>query len=294
MGANGRRCLGIIVIAAGLTARCGDVNAALAQLSEARRLSADLLIEFTKADDAANRAVMADTDALSIGDAHEAEMAKQAIQKDMDSLRPILQGLKYADETRFLEEFAARFTDYNTLDRRVLDLAVENTNLKAQRLSFGPAQAAADAFRDSVEAVVPARDPWRVKALVATGVAALREIQVLQAPHIADAEDASMARLEKRMAAAEAVVRNALETLAPLVEPSFRPHLATATTALDRFMDLNAQIIALSRRNTNVRSLALSLDQKRKLTGPCEETLRALQAALDKRGYPAGRYNVPS
>ena len=50
-------------------------------------------------------------------------------------------------------------------------------------------------------------------------------------------------------------------------------------------MALNAQIVALSRRNTNVRSLALSLDEKRKLTGPCEETLRLLQAALDKRGY---------
>ena len=56
-------------------------------------------------------------------------------------------------------------------------------------------------------------------------------------------------------------------------------------------MGLNAQIIALSRRNTNVRSLALSLDQKRKLTGPCEETLHALQAALGRHGYPApGRY----
>jgi hypothetical protein len=48
-------------------------------------------------------------------------------------------------------------------------------------------------------------------------------------------------------------------------------------------------IIAQSRRNTNVRSLALSLDEKRKLTGPCEETLRALQAALSKHGYAVGR-----
>jgi hypothetical protein len=87
------------------------------------------------------------------------------------------------------------------------------------------------------------------------------------------------------------VARNALETLTTLVEPASRPHLVTAATTLDRFMDLNAQIIALSRRNTNVRSLALSLDEKRKLTGPCEETLRALQAAISKRRYPApGRY----
>jgi hypothetical protein len=291
VGASGRRRLGIMIMAAGLTARCGDVNADLIQVSEARRLSADLRIEFSKAADAANRAVMADTDALSMADAHEAEVAKQAVQTDMDRLAPILQALKFTDETRLLEEFAARFAEYKALDRRILDLAVENTNLKAQRLSFGPAQAAADAFRDSLEAVVPARDPWRVKALVATAVSAVREIQVLQAPHIAEPEDASMTRLESLMAAAEAVARKAIDTLPALVEPASRPRLATAATTLDRFMDLNAQIIALSRRNTNVRSLALSLDQKRKLTRPCEETLRALQAALARHGYPApGRY----
>jgi thioredoxin-like negative regulator of GroEL len=81
------------------------------------------------------------------------------------------------------------------LDRLVLDLAVENSNLKAQRLSFGPAQAAADEFRDALEAIpsaVPAKDPWRLKAVIATAVAAVREIQVLQAPHIADPDDAAM------------------------------------------------------------------------------------------------------
>ena len=54
-------------------------------------------------------------------------------------------------------------------------------------------------------------------------------------------------------------------------------------------MGLNGQIIALSRRNTNVRSLALSLDQKRALTATCEESLRALQDALAKRGFTSAR-----
>jgi peptidoglycan hydrolase-like protein with peptidoglycan-binding domain len=53
-------------------------------------------------------------------------------------------------------------------------------------------------------------------------------------------------------------------------------------------MDLNRQIVALSRRNTNVRSLALSLDEKRKLTGSCDESLRALQTALTAHGYAGG------
>jgi hypothetical protein len=54
-------------------------------------------------------------------------------------------------------------------------------------------------------------------------------------------------------------------------------------------MDLNRQIIALSRRNTNVRSLALALGQKRTLTAACEEDLRALQDALAARDFKATR-----
>jgi hypothetical protein len=232
--------------------------------------------------------VMADTDEASVEFAREAEEAKQTVQRSIDALGPILQGLNFSDETRLLQEFVSRFSEFRELDRRILDLSVENTNLKAQRLSFGPAQEAADAFRDSLESVAPAdaaKNTWRVKALVATAVATVREMQVLEAPHIAEADDAVMTRMEKRMASSEAAARTALETLAPLVQPASRPRLAAATAALDKFVGLNAQIMALSRRNTNVRSLALALNQKGKVTGACENSLRALRDALGKRGF---------
>ena len=162
----------------------------LEQLSRARQVSAELLVQFTKAADASNKAVMADTDEASVAFAREAEQARQAVQTNIDALRPILESLDYSDESRQLQQFVTRFAEYRELDRRILDLAVENTNLKAQRLSFGPAQEAADAFRDSLEALVPldaAKDTWRVKGQAALAVASVREIQVLQAPHIARA-----------------------------------------------------------------------------------------------------------
>jgi hypothetical protein len=285
--------IGIVTIVATAAIGCGDVNAALERLLEARRLSADLHVQFTKAADAANRAVMADTDEASVAFAREAGQSTAAVQKDIDALAPLLQALTYTDEARILEEFVSRFGEYSALDRRVLDLAVENTNLKAQRLSFGPAQEQAEVFRSALETVaasVPPKDTWRAQALVATAVAAMREIQVLQAPHIADADDAVMTRMENRMATSEAAARSALKTLATLVQPAAQPRLAAATAAMDQFMGLNAQIIGLSRRNTNVRSLALSLNQKPTLTAACQESLVALQGALAKRGYTGDRY----
>lgn len=282
----------MVIIAALSAAACGDVNAALGQLSEARSLSADLLVQFTTATDAANRAVMADTDELSVTFAGEAEQAKQRVQHDVDALQPLLQNLKYADETRLLQTFVTRFAEYQALDRHILDLAVENTNLKAQRLSFGPAQDAASDFRASIEGVTAAgagTEAWQVKALAASAVSAVRDIQVMQAVHIADPDDAKMTEIESRMAASHTAARGAIAALAKITGTASRRRLAAATAALDRFMAVNADIVALSRRNTNVRSLALSLDQKRKLITPCEDSARALHDALTKRGYPAGR-----
>ena len=116
----------------------------------------------------------------------------------------------------YLNGFKTRFDEYRRLDDEILPLAVENTNLKAQRLSFGPAREAAEAFRTSVEAALrtgAVKDACCADALAAKATAALLEIQVLQAPHIAESEDEAMTRLEQQMAASEAVARSALEQL---------------------------------------------------------------------------------
>jgi hypothetical protein len=269
-----------------------DVNSALEQLSEARRLSADLRVSFTKGADAGNRAVMADTDEASVAFAREAETAAAAVQRDVDALAPLLQGLRFSEEAGLLETFRSQFGEYRTLDRTILELAVENTNLKAQRLSFTAAQEAADTIEDSLRKVAPrhpAQDTWRVKALAATALANVREIQVQQAPHIAETDDGAMTAIEKRMASSEAEAREALTALGEAIQPDSRPHLAAASAALDRLMDVNAQILKLSRRNSNVRSLALALNDKGKITTSCENTLRALQDALAKRGFTGTR-----
>ena len=277
-----RRGLSVLVLA-GLAAGCGDVNSALQRLSEARRVSADLAIAFTKASGATDRAVMADTDAASIGFAREATTAKQTVHQDIAALRPLLAGLGYDDEAGLLDTFEKQLGRYEALDRQILDLAVENSNLKAQRLSFGPAQEAAESFARAVDAAAYARagDGWRARAAAATATAAVREIQVLQGPHIAAADDAPMAKIETRMKAEEAIARRALAALPPS---------ADAAGALDRFMTVNTQIVGLSHRNTNVRSLALALNQKQAVVNPCEQTLRALNDALAHRGFPKGRW----
>jgi len=290
-GRTAARLICALAAAFTVAACAAPADAPLRRLLEANTLAADLLVQFTHSADAGNRAVMADTDETSAAFAREADQATQAVLKDSTALKAVLTALRYSDELRLLDEFDMRFADYRALDRNVLDLAVENTNLKAQRLSFGAAQDAAAAFGNALDALAPASqaDTWRVKALAASAVAAIREIEVLQAPHIAESDDAAMTRLEARMTAAESAARDGVKMLAGLTAPASRAHLADAAAALDRFMGVNAQVVALSRRNTNVRSLALSLGQKRTLSATCEDTLRALQGALGKRDFSATR-----
>ena len=293
--ARGRSVLAPLVVAAtvaGVAASCVDARALLTETLEARRLAAELHVEFTRATDAANRAVMADTDDASAAAAEEARRARKAAERALEALRPLLQDLGYGEDLGFLDGFTTQFDEYRRLDDEILPLAVENTNLKAQRLSFGPAREASDAFRASLEAAVRSgtvKGSCCAEALAVKAVAAVLEIQVVQAAHIAEPEDAVMTRLEAQMAASDGSARQALRQLGAALKPAAEHDVAAAGAALERFKTVNQEIVGLSRRNTNVRSLALSLGRKRVVTAECDDQLRALEQALAKHGFEATR-----
>ena len=99
-----------------------------------------------------------------------------------------------------------------------------------------------------------------------------------------------MTRMEAQMTASAAVARKALADLKASADARrLGPQLAAAGAALDRFMAIHTEIITLSRRNSDVRSLALSLGRKRIVTAECEDQLRALEEALAKHEFTATR-----
>ena len=289
------RVLSIVLFGLALTgvgtAACVNPLTALPKLFEARRLASELHVSFTRAAEASNRAVMADTDEASIAAKDEATAARQTVDHDLATLQPILTELDYADELRALAAFKTRYEEYRRLDDEILPLAIENSNLKAQRLSFGDAQEAAKAFRSSLDAAVRLATPAQANAaalLADRAEIAILETQVLQAPHIAESDAAAMTRMEKAMNDSTTSAKAALDRLKGMLPRAATP-LAAADAALARFLSVNTDIITLSRRNTNVRSLALSLGRKRVVTAECEDQLRALGEALAKHESTATR-----
>ena len=262
------------------------------ELEQSRQLIANLRVQFNKAADASNRAVMADTDEASIAFARDAEQTSKRIENDIVALAGLLRSRQLPKEIRLLEEFNNHFSEYLSLDRNILGLAVENTNLKAQRLSFGPLREVANRFQNSLESIagtVASKDRCRVDGLVAKAMLAVREIQALHGPHIAEREDAAMTRIERDLDRLQVTADDAVAELSKPIDTTAAEQTALAKKELDQFKEISHQIVLLSRRNSNVRSLDLALRTKLPLTAACDDGLRVLQDALSNEGSKATR-----
>lgn len=264
-----RTAAGVLLLAA---AACGPPPS-LDRLQEARRTVREMAAELDASIDTGQRAVMA-TDGTAAALAHESASAADRLRDQAGTLATALDGLGYAAEASDVAAFTRDLDAFRDLNQRILSLALESTNVKAQRLSFDAEWTAADGFAQALSGAVDDADD---RANAAGAIAAIREIQALQAPHIAAADDAAMTRLETRM---DAAARRAASAVAALGRHRPRPD---AERTLARVLDIHREVVALSRRNTNVQALALSLSQRTKLAAVCQSRLADLQEALDAR-----------
>jgi hypothetical protein len=259
-----------------------------------------LELALARGSEAEKSAVLAITDEDSQAFADQARAATADVDRDRQELGRLLEAGGTQGERDLLARFSEAFGDLRCVDDEVLRLAVKNTNLKASALSFGPA-AEALAELDGALARAAAKTAASPDALLAlrltsdARIAVLR-IQALLAPHIAEESDARMDRMEASMLEEETRARRALAGLGALSRLGGDSDLAAASSALARYVDIKARIVALSRDNTNVRSLALSLNQKRRSLALCLDALGALKQAILEEpiaGVTYGRPTIP-
>jgi len=277
--------VGLLVVMLVLLRFHGE-NSPVEQLaSKAKRVDLVERMEasLAKASEAEKRAVLAITDQDSQAYADEARAAAAEIERQRKELAGLLSSNGIRGETELLEQFNEAFIRYQEVDREVLDLAVKNTNLKAYALAFGPAAEAVGDLDDALTRVSVKSSLSPVAAVTLHALSAktaVLRIQALLPPHIAEESDKKMDELEARMAAQDKQARAELAALKGIEGLGGDKDLAAASEAYDRFTKLRTQILALSRENTNVRSLTISLNQKRKATVACQETLAALREKI--------------
>jgi hypothetical protein len=237
------------------------------------------------ASEAEKSAVMATTDQESQTFADQSRAASTVVEQRRDELGRLLETGGTREERELLSQFSQAFVECQRIDRELLDLSVRNTNLKAYGLAFGPAADALASMDGALSRILresatsTASGARQVMLLAAGAQSGAWRIQALLPPHIFEESDATMDELEARMANEDQKVRADLKGLGALLG-SGNSEFEAAMSEYAQFTELKTRILELSRQNTNVRSLIISLNQKRKAVQVCQDALAALEQVI--------------
>lgn len=256
-------------------------------LSQKLEVLSAMRIDLLKAVEAEKSAVTADTDEASRSFADQALKAANRVEQGRREISRLLDRDHTEQERKLLQEFDGVWAEFLKTDQEILDFAVQNTNLKAARLSFGPGGEAMIRLEKALTRLA-ALQPNAAGAACRV-VSAGWKILYLHGPHVAASEDARMDDLEAAIRREQAEMAAALKALSARISPRSRPDLQEAEAAFRQLRDLNAQVIELSRKNTNLKSFELSLGRKRKISARCDEILAALQEAVKGQEFKATR-----
>jgi len=252
-----------------------------------------LRINLLKSGEMEKSSVMAITDEESKEFADKSLAASAAVDQNLKLLRSLIDGAPLLDEEKLLLEFNTCWTEYRKLDQTILELAVQNTNLKAARLSRENGDAAMGRFEhalgDVMRSYVGMPEEGQVTRLAYQAITAGLKIYNLHSAHIAEASDEKMDQIEAQMKAEENEVVKSLDELAGIIGEERQEALAQAKAAYAEFMEVTAKVIALSRENSNIKSLELSLGRKRKIATQCDEVLATFQETVQSRTFKATR-----
>ena len=267
---------------------------------KARRahLVSRMQLGLASASEAEKSAVMAITDRDSTLFADQARAAATEVEHERKELEGIQKQGGTQSEKELLVQFSQAFAEFQRLDDNLLALAVKNTNIRAYDLAFGPEADAANEMNDVLSRIVAANgessDAKRIMLLAFDAEVAVLRIETLLAPHIAEESDEKMDRIEASMTTQDERVRHALEGLKERPSLSGSADPARAISAYARFSKIRAEILKLSRENTNVRSLAISLNQMRRVTLMCQDGLGALKQAILEEPIKGVVYGPPA
>ncbi len=258
-----------------------------------KELLSQMRIHLHKSVEMEKSAVMAITDAESQEFADQSLVASAAVEHNLKLLRSLIDTVPLQDEKKLVVEFTNCWTELGKLDQIILELAVQNTNLKAASLSQEKGGEAIQRFEQALEDIISSSagspDEGKVTGLIYQAMTSGLKMYNLHSPHIAEANDEKMDQIEAKLKKEETEVTKSLDALARIYGEERGEPLLQARKAFSEFMDVTAKVIKLSRQNSNIKSLELSLGRKRKVAAQCDEILATFQEVVQSRTFKATR-----
>ena len=235
-------------------------------------------------------AVMAITDEESKVFADQSLKASDAVEADLRQLDLLAKAGNIAEAANLIPEFRKGWDNLREIDKVLLEFAVQNTNLKAASLSYTKGADSVMRFERAINALseIFAEDVRIIKPASHALISVLK-ISNLQAPHINAAGNEQMDQIESAMKTEAENVKMSLNALSEFSDERSRALLDEDRAAFAEFLAVNAEIIRLSRQNSNIKSMELSLGRKRKAAAQCEEILSMIQEAVRDRPFKSPR-----
>ncbi len=252
-------------------------------------LVSKMRIQLLQAVEAEKNAVLAITDEASEEFAVRARQAEGSLEKSRKEIGSIIYKDKDPRELDLINEFNACWLEFTDLEKKILEFATQSTNLKAQKISSIQCAREMDLLEASLNRLISKNtNDGQCNEVVVKSYKALTaslKLFALHNPHIQEADDLKMDKIERTMKSYEESARKAIETLHRIPNLHGSEDLKNAKEAFERFMSLTGQVIRLSRMNTNIKSAELSLGKKRLISSRCQEILATLQETVQGRGF---------
>ncbi|MGZ8238041.1 MAG: MCP four helix bundle domain-containing protein [Methylobacter sp.] len=256
-------------------------------------LLSTMRIHLLEAIEAEKNAVLAITDEASEAFAAQARHAADGVESSRKEIEFIILQEKFPRETEMINEFNLCWSQYRKLDETILDLAIQNTNLKAQRISATQGAQELEHFEESLNRLIHQNTLGsqcnEVVMLSYEALTASLKVFALHKPHIEETDDQEMDKIEQRIKSYDESARKALGALRSIADLRDDEDQKNAETAYDRFMNLTGEVLRLSRINTNIKSTDLSLGKIRLISLQCKEILANLQKTVQAQG----NYSLP-
>jgi len=257
------------------------------------QIVSSLRIHLLEAIEAEKNAVLAITDEASKTYADEARSASNKVENARRDLAAIIQQAGTSKEQETVAEFNSCWIEFRKLDEEILELATQNSNLKAQKLSSTQFSREVAAFEKSLRTLIQQdmqdNQPGFISVHSYESIIAILQLFALHKKHIEEADDQEMDRIERKMKDYLDTAKKALHALRSIPELRVSAALVNAESAYKRIVELNAEVVRLSRLNTNIKSSALSLGKKRLISAKCQEILGVLHDTIESHRFKATR-----
>ena len=264
---------------------------------ETKFIKIDLLstmrIHLLEAIEAEKNSVLSITDEGSEEFAVQGRQAADGVEKSRKEIESIIQHGKLKQEIEMINEFNSCWSQFRKLDETILDLAIQNTNLKAQKISAMQCAHEMELFEASLNRLIQrnTKDGQCNKAVMLSyeALRASLNIFVLHKPHIEEEDDQKMDKIEQRIRSYDQSARKALGALHRIASSSDNEDLKNAETAYERFMNQTTVVLKLSRMNTNIKSAELSLGKIRLISSQCQEIIDNLKETVQVQEFKGTR-----